>query len=109
ALLVALAVEAGAELVTGADIAQAHEDAACVRLTTRDGRRYEAEVVIAADGVNSVVARRLGLNPGWAASTVALDMMEETPREQLRDLDPSALWVSYGYQPLGPVHRRTAE
>jgi geranylgeranyl reductase family protein len=99
ALLVALAVEAGAELITGADIAQAHEDAACVRLTSRDGQLYEADVVIAADGVNSVVARRLGLNPGWAASTVALDMMEETPREQLRDIDPSALWVSFGYQP----------
>jgi geranylgeranyl reductase family protein len=110
ALLVALAVEAGAELITGADIAQAREDAACVTLTTRDGKPFEAEVVIAADGVNSVVARRLGLNPGWAASTVALDMMEETPREQLRDLDPSALWVSYGYQPPGPVHSpRTAE
>jgi flavin-dependent dehydrogenase len=99
AMLVALAVDAGAELITGADIAQAREDEAGVRLTTRDGKSYEAEVVIAADGVNSVVARRLGLNPGWAASTVALDMMEETPREQLRDLDPSALWVSYGYQP----------
>jgi flavin-dependent dehydrogenase len=66
--------------------------------------------VIAADGVNSVVARRLGLNPGWAASTVALDMMEETPREQLREVDPGTLWVSYGYQPPGPVHSpRTAE
>jgi geranylgeranyl reductase family protein len=110
ALLVALAVEAGAELITGADIAQAREDAARVTLTTRDGKQFEAEVVIAADGVNSVVARRLGLNSGWAASTVALDMMEETPREQLRDLDPSALWVAYGYQPPGSARsRRTAE
>ena len=117
ALLVALAVEAGAELITGADIAQADEDDGRVRLTTRDGKSFEADVVIAADGVNSVVARRLGLNPGWAASSVALDMMEETPREQLRDVDPSALWVAYGYQP-GPNlnseisnlrSRRTAE
>jgi flavin-dependent dehydrogenase len=30
---------------------------------------------------------------------VALDMMEETPREQLRDVDPSTLWVSYGFEP----------
>jgi flavin-dependent dehydrogenase len=27
-------------------------------------------------------------------------MMEETPRDRLRDVDPTALWVSYGYDPL---------
>ena len=65
----------------------------------RDGRHFEAPIVIAADGVHSVVARRLGINPGWPASSVALDMMEETPREALRDRDPSTLWVAYGYDP----------
>jgi flavin-dependent dehydrogenase len=55
--------------------------------------------VIAADGVHSVIARRLGLNPGWTAASVALDMMEETPRSTLRDVDPSTLWVSYSHQP----------
>jgi flavin-dependent dehydrogenase len=96
ALLVSLAVAAGAELVTGADIVQVHERADSIVLIARDGRRFDAPVVIAADGVHSVVARRLGLNRGWSASAVALDMMEETPRERLRDLDPSAMWVSYG-------------
>ena len=101
ALLVSLAQEAGADLVTGADIIQATEDCDAVRLTTRDGRSFEAPVVIAADGVHSVVARRLGMNRGWAASAVALDMMEETPRAALRDLDPSTLWVAYGFNPAG--------
>ena len=96
ALLVALATAAGAELVEGADIVQAREDTDRVTLTARDGRTFEAPVVIAADGVNSVVARRLGLNRGWPASAVALDMMEESPRDRLRDVDPSAMWVSYG-------------
>jgi len=37
-------------------------------------------------------------------------MMEETPREQLRDVDPSALWVAYGYQPSRSAPtQRTAE
>lgn len=100
ALLVSLAVEAGAELVSGADIVQAQEDADAdrVTLTARDGRRFQAPVVIAADGVHSVIARRLGLNRGWPASAIALDMMEETPRAELRDLDPSTLWVAYGYE-----------
>ena len=58
ARLVALAVEAGARLVTGVDIVQAREESDRVVLTARDGRRFEAPVVVAADGVHSVVARR---------------------------------------------------
>jgi len=99
ALLVSLAVEEGAELVPGVDVVHARQDAHSVALVARDGRQFTAPIVIAADGVHSVVARRLGLNPGWPASSLALDMMEETPREQLRDIDPSTLWVSYGYEP----------
>jgi flavin-dependent dehydrogenase len=99
ALLVSLAVEAGAELITGADIVQASADADGVALTARDGRQFEAPVVIAADGVHSVIAKRLGLNARWPAGAIALDMMEETPRAVLRDTDPSTLWVAYGYDP----------
>jgi geranylgeranyl reductase family protein len=98
-LLVSLAVESGAELVTGADIVNARETADEVELTTRDGRQFSAPFVIAADGVHSVIARRLRINPGWPPSSVALDMMEETPRSTLRDIDPSTLWVSYAHQP----------
>jgi flavin-dependent dehydrogenase len=96
ALLVSLACEAGAELVSGVDIVRAREDRNAVVLTARDGRTFSAPIVIAADGVHSVIARRLGLNPGWPAAAVALDMMEETPRTHLRDMDPSTMWVSYG-------------
>ncbi len=98
-LLVSLAVRAGAELVAGAEIVQASSSEAEVELVARDGRHFKAPVVIAADGVHSVIARRLGINPGWPASSIALDMMEETPRDVLRDRDPSALWVAYGYDP----------
>jgi len=103
ALLVDLAEDAGAEVIAGADIVRASTTDSGVVLDARDGRRFEAPVVIAADGVHSVIARRLGLNPGWAASKVALDMMEETPRDTLRDVDPSTLWVSYGYEPKSPI------
>ena len=99
ALLVDLACEAGAELIGGVDIVRASTTSSGVTLESRDGRTFEAPIVIAADGVHSVIARRLGLNPGWPASKVALDMMEETPRETLRDVDPSTLWVSYGHTP----------
>jgi len=104
-LLVSLAVDAGAELVTGVDVVQAREAKGRVALTARDGRLFESSTVIAADGVHSVVARRLGLNRGWPSKSVALDMMEETPRTALRDVDPSTLWVAYGFKP----HRSPAE
>ena len=91
--------EAGAELVAGAEIVQASSTDAEVDVVARDGRHFKAPIVIAADGVHSVVARRLGINSGWPASSIALDMMEETSREVLRDRDPSTLWVAYGHDP----------
>jgi flavin-dependent dehydrogenase len=106
AMLVSLAIEAGAELITGVDIVRAGADGGRITLTARDGRQFVSSTVIAADGVHSVVARRLGLNRGWAPKSVALDMMEETPRAALRDVDPSTLWVAYGFK---PVNRSTAE
>ena len=96
-LLLALAREAGAEVVEGAEVARAHETERGVWLKTRDEREFEAPLVIAADGVNSVVARRLRFNPGWSARDVALDMMEETPADSLRSVDEDTLWVAYGY------------
>ncbi|PWT79811.1 MAG: hypothetical protein C5B57_13290 [Blastocatellia bacterium] len=99
ALLVSLAVEAGAELVADADIVHASADADRVVLATRCADRFEAPLVIAADGVHSVVARRLGLNSGWPRRSIALDMMEETSRASLREVDPTTLWVAYGYEP----------
>ena len=108
ALLVALAVEAGAELVPCADVVRAADRDGTVALSTRDGRTFESPVVVAADGVHSTIARRLGLNPGWPATAVALDMMEETPRAALRDVDPSTLWVAYGYSADGRSTTRAA-
>jgi len=109
ALLVSLAVDAGATLVPGVDVVQARQDAKRVELVARDGRRFEGAFVIAADGVNSVIARRLGLNPGWPASSVAIDMMEETPRAALREVDPSTLWVAYGYDARKSQGSRSAK
>ena len=96
-LLATLAVEAGARLEAPAAIAQAAQDADGVTLRLRDGREFRAPMVIAADGVNSVIARRLGMNPGWPAARLALDMMEETPTAALRTSAPDTLSVFYGY------------
>ncbi len=60
ALLVSLAVEAGAELVTGMDIVQASATDGRVSLTGRDGRQVEASVVIAAGACVLPRVRREG-------------------------------------------------
>jgi geranylgeranyl reductase family protein len=96
-LLASLAIEAGARLLAPATIAQASQDAHGVTLRTREGRELRARMVIAADGVNSVIARRLGMNRGWPAARLALDMMEETPVTALRAAEPGMMAVFYGY------------
>jgi geranylgeranyl reductase family protein len=96
-LLLSLARAAGAEVLAPAAIAQASQDAHGVTLRTREGRELRAPMVIAADGVNSVIARRLGINPGWPSERLALDMMEETPIAALRAAEPQTLSVFYGY------------
>ena len=94
--LAQLAVEAGAELIEDTWVSGVGADDDGARVVTRDGREFRADYLVAADGVNGIVTRRLGLNPGWDESSLALDVMEETPNERLRALDPDTLFVSYG-------------
>lgn len=96
-LLARVAVESGAELIEDAWVSQVAADADAARVVTRDGREFRSRYLVAADGVNGIATRRLGLHPGWDASSVALDMMEETPNEMLRTMEPGTLWVAYGH------------
>jgi geranylgeranyl reductase family protein len=98
--LVREAERAGAELVEHFEIAQAAVNADGVTLLARDGRQLRAPIVIAADGVHSVIAKRLGVNAAWPPHQIAIDMMEETPSATLRPARPDVLWVSYGYRGL---------
>ncbi len=96
-LLVSMACDAGADILAPAAVADARQDNAGVTLRLRDGRELRAPMVIAADGVNGVIARRLGMNAGWTPAQLALDMMEETPVAALRTAEPETLSVFYGY------------
>ena len=98
--LVRAAVEAGARLEERFEITQVEADAGGVTLKARDGRRLRAPMVIAADGVHSVIAKRLGVNARWPPASIAIDMMEETPAETLRADRPDVLWVAYAYNGL---------
>ena len=98
--LVREAAAAGAEIEGRFEITQVQQDAEGVTLQSRDGRTLRAPLVIAADGVHSVIAKRLGVNARWPATSLAIDMMEETPVATLRAERPDVLWVAYAYNGL---------
>jgi geranylgeranyl reductase family protein len=100
AALVGDAARAGADVLGGFEITQADQDDDGVTLRARDGRRLRARLVIAADGVHSVLGKRLGVNPKWPRRSLAIDMMEETPVETLRAARPDVLWVAYAHEGL---------
>ena len=98
--LVREAVGAGARLVERFEVTQVAADDHSVTFTSRDGRTLRAPAVVAADGVHSVMAKRLGVNARWPETRLAIDMMEETPLETLSAERPDVLWVAYAYQDL---------
>ena len=98
--LVRAAVAAGARLLEGFEITQAASTASGVTLRSRDGRVLEAARLVAADGVHSVIAKRLGVYTQWPKTGLAIDMMEETPVDTLRASRPDVLWVAYAYRGL---------
>ena len=95
--LVRAAVTAGARLESGFEITQAEAGPQGVALRSRDGRVLRAPRLIAADGVHSVIAKRLGVYTQWPKTGLAIDMMEETPSDTLRASRPDVLWVAYAY------------
>lgn len=66
-----------------------------VRITSTAGEVFTAQMVIGADGVNSVIAVQSGLRGPWPANRLAMDGTEETPQTALQ-LDPDTMYIYYG-------------
>jgi geranylgeranyl reductase family protein len=98
--LLRAALAQGARLRTGFEITQATMDADGVTLRARTGAVVRGRRVIAADGVHSVIGKRLGLNVRWPRTHLAIDMMEETSTETLRPERPDEIWAAYAYAGL---------
>jgi len=98
AALLARSRAAGAEVVEGARVAEIARSAGGVTVRTVDGGAFPAKLVIAADGVNSVVSRAAGLSQGFSDETLAIDTMEETDCAELGVADPETMYVAYGYK-----------
>lgn len=97
AALVDLARETGVQVVrgrvTGVKVREDSVEVHCV-----DGRTFGGQLVIGADGVNSVVATEVGLHNGWPTRSLAIDTMEETELSELNVPDMDTMYVAYGYK-----------
>ncbi|MGA2877466.1 MAG: geranylgeranyl reductase family protein [Bryobacteraceae bacterium] len=60
-----------------------------------DSREYRARMVIGCDGANSIVARASGLRTGSVQSDYAIDMMEETPQQELSTAERDRMYIYY--------------
>lgn len=82
------------EVVTGALVRKVSFEADHVRVST-DAGEYRARMVIGCDGANSVVSRASGLRTGSIQSDYAIDMMEETPQQELRTTERDRMYIYY--------------
>ncbi len=82
------AEEAGVTLVTGVTVSDViKKNGAIVGVKTTEGDELMADVVIACDGVNSILAQKAGLQREWKPFEVALGVKEvlALPREKIED------------------------
>jgi geranylgeranyl reductase family protein len=56
---------------------------------------YQCKLLLGCDGANSIVARAAGFRNGNVRGDFAIDMMEETPAEELRAADSDTMRVYY--------------
>lgn len=93
----------GADWVTTGGVHALHQDRHGVTLTLREGTRYQADHLIAADGAHSPIRRLLHGNQDNAVAAVALEA--RLPRERARLYPPMTLdfqAVEQGYGWLFP-------
>ncbi len=75
-LITKKAVESGAKLIDNCMVSDVCADSRKVKVVCDKGT-FVSKVVIGADGVNSVVARKTGLNSGWSGKDSALAIESE--------------------------------
>jgi geranylgeranyl reductase family protein len=61
-------------------------------------RHYRCRVILGCDGANGVVARAAGLRSGSVQNEYAIDMMEETPYQELNIAERDRMYVYYRIQ-----------
>lgn len=60
-----------------------------------DSGEYHARLIIGCDGANSIVARASGLRTGSVQRDYGIDLMEETPQEELSTRERDRMYIYY--------------
>lgn len=111
-LLLQKAEEAGATVITGKEITKVADSSESPEVETSDGARYTAEYLVGADGINSVVAKKLGFYDGWKGNTaaVAIEVEVEVGEETVTricgvpyDKEGTTIHIYFGPVPYGYV------
>jgi len=74
-----IAVETGAEFAAGRAVTDVTHDRDGVTVRCGDGTSHQAKIVVGADGVSSLVARKTRLNPGWQNHQMVICVNEDIP------------------------------
>lgn len=95
--------QAKVEVETGAGVQRVSEDADCVIVETKGGRKYKSRFLIGSDGANSVVAKSVGLRrkkvlaaaieAETPVSTEVLKHFHANPLFIFGEIQPGYLWV----------------
>ncbi len=111
-LLLRKAEEAGAEIREGEKVTGVVESTNSVQVKTSAGKQYSAAYLVGADGINSIVAKRLGFYDGWRGETaaVAIEVEAEVDEETVTricgvpyDEEGAAFHIYFGPVPYGYV------
>jgi geranylgeranyl reductase family protein len=81
-LLVDKAAEAGAESISGLEVIDVTESTGGVTAHQADGTSMKGKFLVAADGVNSRVARKSGLKPHWRDDEIGLCFEARVPMDE---------------------------
>lgn len=82
------------EVATGALVRKVTIGPDHVDVRTESGE-YRGRMIIGCDGANSVVARASGLRTGSIQNDYAIDMMEETPQQELSMAERDRMYIYY--------------
>ncbi len=111
-LLLQKAGEAGADIKESTRVISAEQDQSRVTVETDDGQKISGKYLIGADGINSVIAKKIGFYQGWkdADAAVAIEIEAEVGEEAVEricgvpyDRKGVAIEIYFGSVPYGYV------
>jgi flavin-dependent dehydrogenase len=79
-LLLEKAREVGTEVIEGAVVTDVIENSDSALAVTEDAT-YTGRLLVGADGTNSIVGRKMGINPGWRDDEVGLCIEASVPMD----------------------------